>query len=141
MLNPTLQSTRSGGPLAAAWAVVHHLGEDGYLRLAEVTREAVTRIRAGVENLPGLRLLGDPDSTLLAFTAADDGFDLFTLADEMKVRGWYVQPQFAHGVSPLNLHLTITAANHGSETEFLADLAASVAAAREAGPVIVDPDV
>ncbi|WP_326835969.1 aminotransferase class V-fold PLP-dependent enzyme [Amycolatopsis rhabdoformis] len=141
MLNPTLQSTRSGGPLAAAWAVVNHLGEDGYLRLAEVTREAVTRIRAGVETSPGLRLLGDPDSTLLAFTAADDGFDLFTLADEMKVRGWYVQPQFAHGVSPLNLHLTITAANHGSEAEFLADLAASVAAAREAGPVVVDPDV
>ncbi|MEV8610675.1 aminotransferase class V-fold PLP-dependent enzyme [Amycolatopsis sp. NPDC051373] len=144
MLNPTLQSTRSGGPLAAAWAVVNHLGEDGYLRLAEVTREAVTRIRVGVETLPGLRILGDPDSTLIAFATtgtADDGFDLFTVADEMKVRGWYVQPQFAHGGSPLNLHLTITAANHGSEAEFLADLTASVASAREAGPTSVDPDV
>ncbi|MFF4591837.1 pyridoxal phosphate-dependent decarboxylase family protein [Amycolatopsis sp. NPDC001319] len=141
MLNPTLQSTRSGGPLAAAWAVVNHLGEDGYLRLAEVTRSAVARIRAGVSAVAGLRILGDPDSTLIAFTAADDGFDLFTVADEMKVRGWYVQPQFAHGHSPLNLHLTITAANHGSEAAFLADLTTSVAAARETGPTPVDPVV
>jgi len=141
MLNPTLQSTRSGGPLAAAWAVVHHLGENGYLRLASAVREAVGRIRAGATEIPGLRILGDPDSTLLAFTAADDGFDLFTVADEMKLRGWYVQPQFAEGGSPVNLHLTITAANHGSEAEFLADLTASVAAARAAGAVTVDPDV
>jgi glutamate/tyrosine decarboxylase-like PLP-dependent enzyme len=141
MLNPTLQSTRSGGPLAAAWAVVRHLGDEGYLRLAEVTREAVARIREGVAGIDGLRILGDPDSTLIAFTAAGAGFDLFTVADEMKARGWYVQPQFAHGSSPLNLHLTVTAANHGSEAEFLADLTASVHAAKAAGPVTVDPDV
>jgi sphinganine-1-phosphate aldolase len=141
MLNPTLQSTRSGGPLAAAWAVVRHLGDEGYLRLAEVTREAVARIREGVAGIDGLRILGDPDSTLIAFTAAGAEFDLFTVADEMKARGWYVQPQFAHGSSPLNLHLTVTAANHGSEAEFLADLTASVHAAKAAGPATVDPDV
>ncbi|GAA3562199.1 aminotransferase class V-fold PLP-dependent enzyme [Amycolatopsis ultiminotia] len=141
MLNPTLQSTRSGGPLAAAWAVVHHLGEEGYLRLAEITREAVTRIRSGVAAIDGLRVLGKPESTLIAFTAEGARFDLFTVADEMKVRGWYVQPQFAHRSSPMNLHLTVTAANRGSETEFLTDLAASVASAAAAGPVPVDPDV
>jgi sphinganine-1-phosphate aldolase len=140
MLNTTIQSTRSGGPLAAAWAVVRHLGEDGYLRLAASTREAVSRIRSGIDELPGLRVLGDPMSTLIAFTG-DDGFDLFTVADEMKVRGWYVQPQFAHLASPVNLHLTVTAANHGSEKEFLTDLAASVDAARAAGPVVIDAAV
>jgi hypothetical protein len=35
----------------------------------------------------------------------------------------------------------VTAANHGSEAEFLADLTGSVTAARAAGPVTVDPDV
>ncbi|WIV54752.1 pyridoxal phosphate-dependent decarboxylase family protein [Amycolatopsis nalaikhensis] len=140
MLNTTIQSTRSGGPLAAAWAVVNHLGPDGYLQLAASTREAVSRIRSGITEIDGLRVLGDPISTLIAFTG-DDGFDLFTVADEMKARGWYVQPQFAHLSSPVNLHLTVTAANHGSEKEFLADLAASVDAARAAGPVVVDPAV
>ena len=140
MLNTTIQSTRSGGPLAAAWAVVRHLGEEGYLSLAAATREAVSRIRAGISELPGLRILGDPVSTLIAFTG-DDGFDLFTVADEMKARGWYVQPQFAHLSSPVNLHLTVTAANHGSEKEFLTDLAASLDAARAAGPVVIDAAV
>ncbi|MEU0535940.1 pyridoxal phosphate-dependent decarboxylase family protein [Amycolatopsis tolypomycina] len=141
MLNTTIQSTRSGGPPAAAWAVTRHLGEDGYLSLAASTREAVSRIRSGIADLPGLRILGEPISTLIAFTASDDGFDLFTVADEMKARGWYVQPQFAHLASPVNLHLTVTAANHGSEKEFLTDLAASVDAARTAGPVVIDPAV
>ena len=141
MLNTTIQSTRSGGPLAGAWAVVRHLGSEGYLALAESTREAVSRIRSGISEVPGLRVLGDPVSTLIAFTGAEDGFDLFTVADEMKVRGWYVQPQFAFESSPVNLHLTVTAANHGSEKEFLTDLAASVDAARAAGPVVVDPAV
>ena len=30
MVNTTLQSTKSGGPLAGAWAVVETLGLDGY---------------------------------------------------------------------------------------------------------------
>ena len=140
MLNTTLQSTRSGGPLAAAWAVLRHVGDDGYVRLATETRDAVREIRAGVEAIDGLRILGDPDSTLLAMTASG-GFDLFTVADEMRERGWYTQPQFAHQSSPMNLHLTITAANRGNEKEFLADLTASVDAARAAGPVTVDPDL
>jgi len=142
MLNTTLQSTRSGGPLAAAWAVLRRVGDDGYLRLAERTRCAVKEIRAGIGEVDGLRVLGDPDATLLAIATVDDpGFDLFTVADQMTARGWYVQPQFAHQHSPVNLHLTITAANHGSEREFLDDLASAVDAARAAGPADVAPQL
>lgn len=142
MLNSTIQSTRSGGPLAAAWAVVQHLGDDGYLELARRALAAVTKIATGIAEIGGLRLLAEPDSTLIAFTTdGDAGFDLFTVADEMRARGWYVQPQFAHRSSPVNLHLTVTAANRRSEAEFLAALRASVAAARDAGPVVVDENV
>ncbi|MFD8497821.1 pyridoxal phosphate-dependent decarboxylase family protein [Amycolatopsis sp. NPDC059657] len=141
MLNTTLQSTRSGGPLAAAWAVLRHIGDDGYEKLAAAARDAVRAIRAGVDAIDGLRVLGSPDSTLLSIVADGEDFDLFTVADEMKARGWYVQPQFAHLSSPVNLHLTITAANRGHETEFLDDFAASVTAARVAGPVVVDENV
>ncbi|SDW45012.1 Glutamate or tyrosine decarboxylase [Amycolatopsis xylanica] len=141
MLNTTLQSTRSGGPLAAAWAVLRHIGDDGYAKLAADVWDAVRAIRAGVGEIDGLRVLGSPDSTLLSIAAAGPDFDLFTVADEMKARGWYVQPQFAHLSSPVNLHLTITAANRGHEKEFLGDFAASVAAARAAGPVVVDENV
>ncbi|WP_424923692.1 pyridoxal-dependent decarboxylase [Amycolatopsis acidicola] len=141
MLNTTIQSTRSGGPLAAAWAVVREVGDEGSLRLAERTFEAVQRIRDGIGSIDGLRVLAEPDSTLIALAATTEEFDLFTVADEMRERGWYVQPQFAYESSPVNLHLTVTAANRGGETEFLADLGASVDAARAAGPVVVDPEV
>ncbi|MFI9817658.1 pyridoxal phosphate-dependent decarboxylase family protein [Saccharothrix variisporea] len=139
MLNSTTQSTRSGGPVAAAWAVLRHIGEDGYRSLAHTALAATRVIREGVEAIEGLRVLGEPDSTLLAFTA--DDVDVFVVADEMRARNWYVQPQFAHRSSPANLHLTVTAANAGAEEVFLADLRASVDAARAAGPADVPAEV
>ncbi|XVS60473.1 pyridoxal phosphate-dependent decarboxylase family protein [Actinosynnema sp. CA-299493] len=141
MLNSTTQSTRSGGPLAAAWAVLRHIGDDGYRTLARQALESTRVVREGIEKIDGLRVLGRPSSTLLAVTASRDDFDVFTVADEMKARNWYVQPQFAHRSSPANLHLTVTAANAGHESELLADLRASVEAAVEAGPVRVAPEV
>jgi glutamate/tyrosine decarboxylase-like PLP-dependent enzyme len=141
MLNSTLQSTRSGGPLAAAWAVLRHLGDAGYARLASLTLDAVRRLRAGIEDIEGLRVLGDPVATLLAVTADGDDVDVFTVADEMTERRWYLQPQFGFEDSPANLHLTVTAANHGSEPELLADLAGAVGAARRSGPVRLAPEL
>jgi hypothetical protein len=70
-------------------------------------------------------VLGDPVSTLLALTSSD--VDLFGLADQMRTRGWYVQPQFAFQNSPTNLHLTVTAANYGNTAGFLADLRSAMA--------------
>ena len=40
--NPVMASTRSGGPIAAAWAVVQHLGTDGY-RAATASAWSATR--------------------------------------------------------------------------------------------------
>jgi sphinganine-1-phosphate aldolase len=140
MLNSTLQSTRSGGPLAAAWAVLRHLGDEGYAGLAERTLAAVRALRAGIEGIDGLRVLGDPNAALLSVTG-DESLDVFTVADEMTERRWYLQPQFGFGSSPANLHLTVTAANHGAEDELLTDLTAAVAAARAAGPVTIAPEL
>jgi sphinganine-1-phosphate aldolase len=141
MLNSTLQSTRSGGPLAAAWAVLNHIGDNGYRALATRVLSAVRAIREGITSIAGLEIQGNPQSTLLSVAASADDFDVFTVADEMTERGWYLQPQFGFESSPPNLHLTVTAANHGSEDRLVADLAASVAAARERGPVSVAPEL
>lgn len=142
MLNPTLQSTRSGGPLAAAWAVVRHVGDDGYAALARTARAATEEIRAGITAIDGLRVLGEPDSTLLAVALdGDPGFDLFTVADELAARGWYVQPQFPHESSPANLHLTVTAANRGHEDALVTAMREAVTSAVAAGPVTLDDDL
>ena len=138
MLNSTMQSTRSGGPLAAAWAVTSRIGLEGYARLARQARDATLAVAAGVDGIPGLRVLTPPDATLVAL-ATDGSCDVFTVADEMLGRGWYVQPQLSFGDLPPTLHLTLSAATAPSVPDLLTDLRDAVSAARAAGPVVVDP--
>ncbi|MEQ6900228.1 aminotransferase class V-fold PLP-dependent enzyme [Nocardioides sp. YIM 152588] len=140
MLNATLQSTRSGGPVAGAWTTVKALGVDGYLELTRAALEATDRIIAGVGGIDGLTVIGEPESTLVAMVA-DDDLDVYTVADEMTERGWFTQPQMAYRGQPPSLHLSLCAATLGSVDEFLAALADSVVAARAAGPVAVDAGV
>jgi glutamate/tyrosine decarboxylase-like PLP-dependent enzyme len=131
VVNATLQSTKSGAPLAAAWAVLHALGDSGYLELARRTLAATRRLREGIAGVPGLRLLGRPEMSLLAF--ASDGASVFHVADEMSARGFYVQPQLPALGFPPSLHLTVTAGSLASSEAFLADLRASTAAAEGLG--------
>lgn len=140
MLNSTMQSTKSGGPLAGAWAVMRSLGDEGYERLARDVFEAVDRIRAGVDEMPELAVVSTPDSTLLALTT-DGSCDPFTICDEMAARGWYVQPQMSFAGSPATIHLSVSAATLPHVPELLAALAEAVAAAVTTGPVTVDPAV
>lgn len=140
MLNSTMQSTRSGGPTAGAWAVVQSIGDAGYERLARDVFEATDRIVAGIAEVPGLRALTAPDSTLVTIVT-DDSCDPFTVCDEMAERGWYVQPQLTYGDLPANIHLSISAATLTHVDDFLAALAASVEVAAASGPVAVDPGV
>jgi len=137
IINSTLQSTKSGGPLAAAWAVLNFLGDAGYVDLARKTRDATRRLMAGIDAIDGLHVLGRPESSLVPFSA--DGVDLFEVADELRARGWYVQPQLAYGPLPRNLHLTVTAASEARVDPLLADLRMAVKAARLRPLDEVDP--
>jgi sphinganine-1-phosphate aldolase len=105
IINPSIQSSKSGGPMAAAWAVMNTLGDDGYMRFAKRIFDATKIILDGIRTTPGLRLLGEPDLNLVAFTS--DDFSCFHIIDEMKARGWYVQPQFGYHGSEPNVHLSI----------------------------------
>jgi glutamate/tyrosine decarboxylase-like PLP-dependent enzyme len=140
MLNSTMQSTKSGGPLAGAWAVVNSIGDDGYLELARVVLDGVDRLVAGIEGIGPLSVVADPDSTLVAFTT-DETCDVFTICDAMARSGWYVQPQLSFRGGPPTIHLSLSAATAPLVEEFLDALRAAVAEAVSAGPVVVSPDV
>jgi glutamate/tyrosine decarboxylase-like PLP-dependent enzyme len=138
MVNPTIASTRSGGPIAAAYATLRHLGDDGYLRLASQTWDAVATLASAVAAVDGLRLLAEPESTVVAFTATEPGLDLFVVADELASRGWHTQPQLAIGDLPRSIHLSVTAVVQPQAAAFGPDLADAVASARALGPTSVD---
>jgi hypothetical protein len=93
-----------------------------------VTREATQRIVAAVDAMPDLRVLGRPDMNLMSF--ASDTVSVFHVIDEMKARGWYVQPQLAFGSSPENIHLSINPESVRWVDEMLRDLGECVEKAR-----------
>jgi sphinganine-1-phosphate aldolase len=118
--SPNMQGSRAGLPMATAWAVMHKLGIDGYRRLTALVIDAARRIAAGVQETPGLRVLGEPEAHLLAITG--DGVDVFAVGDAMHERGWHLDRQ----QPPDSLHLTVSAGNAPVVDEFLRDLRACV---------------
>lgn len=147
VVNPTVQGTKAAGLLAQAWAVLRHVGEDGYTELARQVADASDRLLAGLRTVAGVRVLGEPSAGLVAFTLTGaDGREeegdlslLLHLADEMRERGWYLQPQLSFDGMPPNLHLTLTPATVGQVDALLADLDAALTDARALTPVQADP--
>ncbi len=121
--SPGLLGTRNGGIIAAAWAALMRLGEAGYRDLAQRTWTLAERLKAGIRAIPGLRLVGEPDMTVFAFTS--DTHDIFDVAQRLADRGWHVDRQNA----PRSIHLVVTPHHEAAAGRFLADLAAAVAVA------------
>ena len=125
--SPNMQGTRLGLPIATAWAVLHHIGMDGYVDLTRRTIEATRRLADGVRRIDGLQVLGEPEAHLLAISAAGGSdVDVFAVADAMHDRGWHLDRQGP----PDSLHLTVSAGNVPVVDDFLDDLAAAVAQVR-----------
>ncbi|MEU3205025.1 aminotransferase class V-fold PLP-dependent enzyme [Streptomyces cyaneofuscatus] len=150
VVNPTVQGTKSAGLLAQAWAVLQHIGEDGYTTLAARVAEASDHLIEGLRATPDVHILGEPEAGLVAFTvltpATPDGTAatpdlslLLHLADEMRVRGWYLQPQLSFDGLPPNLHLTLTPATVDRVDALLTDLTAALTTARTLPPITLDP--
>lgn len=124
-----VMGTKSGGPMAAAWAVMNHLGDEGYLRLTAAARRACLELAAAVDSIDGLSVLAPPDTTLFAVSATQHDtipdidvpdIDVFAVADGLWRRGWYVDRQGP----PSSLHFTVNAIHDGKIPEVVADLRA-----------------
>ena len=136
IINPTIQSTKSGGPLAGAWAVLHYLGRDGYLEYADRIREATDRFLEGIEAINGLYVMGKPEMSLVA--VGSDDVSIFELCDEMKLRGWHLGPQPGAMGIPESFHITMLPFNTDKIDAVLKDLEAAVEVVRgrEAPPIV-----
>ncbi|MFJ4656797.1 pyridoxal phosphate-dependent decarboxylase family protein [Nocardia sp. NPDC088792] len=135
--NSTVQSSKPGGLLAAGWAVLRHLGTDGYLRLVEETLELTRQLIDGVAGIPGLTVLGRPESSLIAVTT--EGVDFFVFLDELGRRGWAMQPQLSQPGIPPSIHFTMAAGHRKYLPSLLEVLRDAVEAARTRKPLL-DPE-
>ncbi|GIH29783.1 aspartate aminotransferase family protein [Acrocarpospora phusangensis] len=133
IINSTVQSSRSAGPLGGAWGTLQSLGREGYAELGRATLEATRRLVEGIAGIPGLRVLGKPEASLVAFAGSPD-VDVFVLADEARKLGWFLQPQLSYAGIPANIHITVTGVTLAGVDAMLDVIAQSTASARAKGP-------
>ena len=120
-MSPGLSGSRSGGIVAATWAAMVSLGENGYLEVADRIFKAAATIRAGVDSIPELEVIGDP-TFLVAFRSPD--LNIYHVNDHLIASGWRL-----NGLQlPPALHFCVTRPNTapGVAEAFVADLREAV---------------
>ncbi len=84
----TLVGTRSGASVIAVWALLKHLGKEGYRgnvkRCMKLTIELVERIK----KIEGLQIVTEPTMNIVGLRS--DVFDLRQIVKELRLRGWAV---------------------------------------------------
>ena len=123
--SPSVAGTRPGGSIAAAWGVMHYLGEEGYLRINKAVMETAQKFRDGINAIDGLYVPGNPHMSVMSI-AAEEGLNIYAIGDEMSVRGWHMDRQ----QFPATLHLTVNWAHTQSVDQFLKDLKDAVVASQ-----------
>lgn len=112
----TIVGTRPGGGVAGAWATLHGLGHDGYLRVTQNLLNLVDRYKAGIGAIPGLRVLADPPLSII--TCTSDEIDLVEAGSRLTERGWL--PGFLQ--KPRGMHLMLSMIHEPACDKWLADL-------------------
>lgn len=128
-VTPGFAGSRPGGLVASAWATTMAMGREGYVAATKQVLDAAKKVRAAIEAVPQLRVIGDP-LWVIAFTS--DQVDVYRVLDEMTSRGWSL-----NGLQkPPAVHLCVTLrhAQPGVVESFAADLRASVAAVQNSPP-------
>jgi glutamate/tyrosine decarboxylase-like PLP-dependent enzyme len=125
---PTFAGSKPAGSIAAAWAVMRYLGEEGYVRTTKASMDATMQFIDGINAIPGLKCLEPNGETpLYLFSSTDPSVDIMAVADRLKSQGWYPgrmrEPlAIAQAVNPVHLKFV---------DEFLSDVRQAVKATRE----------
>ena len=77
-------------------------------------------------------MMAEPEMTLISFSSKN--VSVFHIIDEMRVRGWYIQPALSFDNTPASIHLSVTLSNVGHSEAFIRDLKESVEKAKSLPP-------
>ncbi|MHA7134075.1 pyridoxal phosphate-dependent decarboxylase family protein [Oerskovia turbata] len=146
VVNSTIMGSKSAGPLAAAWAVTQALGVPGYRAVTARCAVATSALRAVLDSIEGLRVVGEPVGPLIA-VAADESVpvgrrvDPHLWSDAVRSSGFVLQPQpgFTQPDGsrlPHTTHLTVTPVTAG----VVDDLGAALVGAADAVRGVPRPD-
>lgn len=120
--SPTFAGSRPGALSAACWAAMLATGEEGYMKATEQILETAAIIRAGIDKIPELHVLGNP---LWVIAFASSTLNIYRVLDAMTKHGWSLNG--LHKPTAVHLAITLRHTQPGVATRFLADLEAAVA--------------
>lgn len=103
--SPTLAGSRPGAISAATWAVMVHLGEEGYLEISEGIIATARAIQRGIQrDIDGLEVIGKPLSSVVSFRSTLPTLNIYAVAQSMTHKGWNLNTlQF-----PSSIHICCT---------------------------------
>lgn len=120
--SPSFPGTRPGGPIAAAWATIKKMGEEGYLEQTQKILDTRDYLLKEVTKIPEIKVLVHPDSSLLAFGSVDNNVGIYAVVDQMEAKGWHIDRQHM----PESMHMTLSPVHAEYMKEFVQDLRMSV---------------
>lgn len=84
----TLVGTRSGASAAAVYAVINHLGREGYRKIVKECMRLTLRLAEEIPRITGLKLTIEPTMNVIGLTS--DSFNVQQIAQELREKGWAV---------------------------------------------------
>ncbi len=124
--SPSMTGTRAGGPIAAAWASLVAMGEEGFLDHTRRAMTAARRLQEGLAQIPEVTVFGKPDATIVSWgarrAASEGGVNLFAIADRLQSKGWSVDRQ----QNPPSIHCTVTSNHEAVIDDYLRDVREAV---------------
>ncbi|XP_073691119.1 sphingosine-1-phosphate lyase 1 isoform X2 [Garra rufa] len=121
--SPSMAGSRPGGIIAACWATMMHMGEKGYVESTKKVVETARKIKAGIRQIDGVFVFGDPEVSVVAL--GSDDFDIFRLSNALTSKGWNLNTlQF-----PSSIHICVTMLHTqpGVAEQFISDVKREVA--------------
>uniref|UniRef100_A0A8C5I4C8 sphinganine-1-phosphate aldolase n=1 Tax=Gouania willdenowi TaxID=441366 RepID=A0A8C5I4C8_GOUWI len=121
--SPSIAGSRPGGIIAACWATMMHMGEDGYIETTKKIISTARKIITGINQIEGVYVFGNPEVSVVAI--GSDVFDIFRLSNALTSKGWNLNTlQF-----PSSIHIccTVLHTQPGVADQFIGDVREQVA--------------
>ncbi|RUU97594.1 aspartate aminotransferase family protein [Mesorhizobium sp. M6A.T.Cr.TU.017.01.1.1] len=114
----TFAGTRSGASIAAAWAVMRFLGNQGYRKIADQIWQVREKLMRDIPAIEGLFVYGEPELTVMSY--GSKSLDVADIAAGLAAKGWHT---VAPSPNPPAINLGILSLAFGEVVDaYLADL-------------------
>uniref|UniRef100_A0A8C7UB40 sphinganine-1-phosphate aldolase n=2 Tax=Oncorhynchus mykiss TaxID=8022 RepID=A0A8C7UB40_ONCMY len=111
--SPSVAGSRPGGIIAACWATMMHMGEDGYIKTHLLL----------IRKINGVFVFGDPEVSVVAI--GSDVFDIFRLSNALTSKGWNLN--MLQYPSSIHICCTVLHTHEGVAKQLISDIKEQVA--------------